>query len=99
MGFMPADEGRALYDAALRYLDGGIAVEIGTYCGKSTVSRIIQRSKEDRNAAVPAVPLSRPKENGTMGQVGQHGTDGTSGTAGEARQAELFAGHEKEDKP
>lgn len=68
-------------------------------CGKSTVSRIIQRSKEDRNAAVPGVPLSRPKENGTMGQVGQHGTDGTSGTAGEARQAELFAGHEKEDKP
>ena len=42
-------------------------------CGKSTVSRIIQRSKEDRNAAVPGVPLSRPKENGTMGQVGQAG--------------------------
>ncbi len=37
VGFMPADEGRALYDAALRYLDGGVAVEIGTYCGKSTV--------------------------------------------------------------
>ncbi|WP_156688802.1 class I SAM-dependent methyltransferase [Mycobacterium sp. Marseille-P9652] len=36
-GFMPADEGRALYDAALRYLDGGIGVEIGTYCGKSTL--------------------------------------------------------------
>jgi MMP 1-O-methyltransferase len=37
IGFMPADEGRALHDAALRYLDGGVAVEIGTYCGKSTV--------------------------------------------------------------
>src|SRR5580693_4202860 len=37
VGFMPADEGRALYDAALRYLDGGIGVEIGTYCGKSTL--------------------------------------------------------------
>ncbi|EHB53414.1 secreted protein [Mycolicibacterium rhodesiae JS60] len=37
VGFMPADEGRALYEAALRYLDGGVAVEIGTYCGKSTV--------------------------------------------------------------
>lgn len=37
VGFMPADEGRALYDAAMRYLDGGVAVEIGTYCGKSTV--------------------------------------------------------------
>jgi MMP 1-O-methyltransferase len=36
-GFMPDDEGRALYDAATRYLDHGIAVEIGTYCGKSTL--------------------------------------------------------------
>lgn len=36
-GFMPDDEGRALYDAALRYLGGGVGVEIGTYCGKSTV--------------------------------------------------------------
>src|ERR1700745_4048900 len=36
-GFRPADEGRALYDAAVRYLNGGVGVEIGTYCGKSTV--------------------------------------------------------------
>lgn len=36
-GFMPADEGRALYDAAVRYLGDGTGVEIGTYCGKSTV--------------------------------------------------------------
>jgi MMP 1-O-methyltransferase len=36
-GFMPTDEGRALYDAALRYLNGGVCVEIGTYCGKSTL--------------------------------------------------------------
>ncbi len=34
---MPADEGRALYDTALRYLGDGVGVEIGTYCGKSTV--------------------------------------------------------------
>jgi predicted O-methyltransferase YrrM len=37
IGFMPADEGRALYDAAVRYLGDGVGVEIGTYCGKSTV--------------------------------------------------------------
>jgi predicted O-methyltransferase YrrM len=37
IGFMPADEGRALYDAAMRYLGDGVGVEIGTYCGKSTV--------------------------------------------------------------
>src|ERR1700744_4523484 len=36
-GFMPADEGRALHGAAVRYFDRGIGVEIGTYCGKSTV--------------------------------------------------------------
>jgi predicted O-methyltransferase YrrM len=37
-GFMPADEGLALHEAARRYLTvGGVAVEIGTYCGKSTV--------------------------------------------------------------
>ncbi|KMO73088.1 hypothetical protein BST22_17450 [Mycolicibacterium chubuense] len=36
-GFMPADEGRTLYDTAVRYLGDGVAVEIGTYCGKSTV--------------------------------------------------------------
>ncbi|MGE2722384.1 class I SAM-dependent methyltransferase [Mycolicibacterium celeriflavum] len=36
-GFMPADEGRALFDTAVKYLADGIGVEIGTYCGKSTV--------------------------------------------------------------
>ena len=36
-GFMPGDEGRALYDAAVRYFDRGVGVEIGTYCGKSTM--------------------------------------------------------------
>jgi predicted O-methyltransferase YrrM len=36
-GFMPADEGRVLYDTAVNYLRGGVGVEIGTYCGKSTL--------------------------------------------------------------
>jgi MMP 1-O-methyltransferase len=36
-GFMPADEGLALHQAALDYLGDGVAVEIGTYCGKSTI--------------------------------------------------------------
>ena len=39
-------------------------------CGKSTVNRIIQRSKESKNAGVPSVPLSQPLECGTMGQDG-----------------------------
>jgi predicted O-methyltransferase YrrM len=36
-GFMPADEGQILHDVAMSYLDHGVGVEIGTYCGKSTV--------------------------------------------------------------
>ncbi|MCL3820162.1 class I SAM-dependent methyltransferase [Aeromicrobium wangtongii] len=36
-GFMPADEGLALHAAATEYLQGGVAMEIGTYCGKSTI--------------------------------------------------------------
>ncbi|MCI2418099.1 class I SAM-dependent methyltransferase [Saccharopolyspora sp. K220] len=36
-GFMPADEGQALYEAALEHLGTGLAVEIGTYCGKSAI--------------------------------------------------------------
>ena len=63
-------------------------------CGKSTVSRIIQRSKEAKDMAVPSVPSSQPTTSGTMGQ------DGTVGTIREVKQAELFAGQENgEDKP
>ena len=36
-GFMPTDEGLALYETAVAYAGRGPIVEIGTYCGKSTV--------------------------------------------------------------
>ncbi|MGD9619188.1 MAG: class I SAM-dependent methyltransferase [Mycolicibacterium sp.] len=36
-GFMPFDEGHALHETTLNYLGTGIGVEIGTYCGKSTL--------------------------------------------------------------
>ncbi|AXT85521.1 hypothetical protein C6I20_10180 [Aeromicrobium sp. A1-2] len=37
-GFMPPEEGLALHAAATAYVrPGGVAVEIGTYCGKSTI--------------------------------------------------------------
>src|SRR3954452_938600 len=36
-GFMPTNAGRALYDTAVNDLRDGVAVEIGTYCGKSAV--------------------------------------------------------------
>ena len=63
-------------------------------CGKSTVSRIIQRNRKVEESVVPSVPLSQPEENGTVGQYGTGGrTEGT-------RQTELFIGQEREeDKP
>ena len=36
-GFMPAAEGRALFDAAAAYAGCGPVLEIGSYCGKSTI--------------------------------------------------------------
>lgn len=36
-GFLPPDEGRALYAAALRAAPLGPLLEVGTYCGKSTI--------------------------------------------------------------
>jgi predicted O-methyltransferase YrrM len=36
-GFMPDDEGTALYETALAYAACGPVLEVGTYCGKSTV--------------------------------------------------------------
>jgi MMP 1-O-methyltransferase len=36
-GFMPPDEGDALYAAATGVPAGGLILEIGTYCGKSTL--------------------------------------------------------------
>ncbi len=36
-GFLPTDEGIALYRTALEYAPRGPVVEVGTYCGKSTV--------------------------------------------------------------
>ncbi|MBO0823342.1 MAG: class I SAM-dependent methyltransferase [Actinobacteria bacterium] len=36
-GFMPAEEGLALYQTAAEYASVGPIAEIGTYCGKSTI--------------------------------------------------------------
>jgi predicted O-methyltransferase YrrM len=36
-GFMPPDEGLALYAAAAAYAPAGPVLEVGTYCGKSTI--------------------------------------------------------------
>ncbi|MFC8042350.1 class I SAM-dependent methyltransferase [Nocardia sp. NPDC057353] len=36
-GFLPEDEGQALFAAAKQFAAGAVMVEIGTYCGKSAI--------------------------------------------------------------
>jgi predicted O-methyltransferase YrrM len=59
-GFMPPDEGRALYDAGLRYLRDGAAVEIGTYCGKSTL--LLGAAAQQRNSVLYTIDHHRGSE-------------------------------------
>ena len=47
-GFMPADEGLALYEAAERAAKAGDLLEIGTYCGKSTIYLAAAAATADR---------------------------------------------------
>lgn len=47
-GFMPADEGLALHDAAERAAKIGDLLEIGTYCGKSTIYLAAAAATADR---------------------------------------------------
>jgi predicted O-methyltransferase YrrM len=47
-GFMPADEGLALYEAAAEAAKTGDLLEIGTYCGKSTIYLAAAAADHDR---------------------------------------------------
>jgi MMP 1-O-methyltransferase len=47
-GFMPADEGVALYEAAAEAAKVGDLLEIGTYCGKSTIYLAAAAATADR---------------------------------------------------
>ncbi|GAB17761.1 hypothetical protein GOEFS_038_00280 [Gordonia effusa NBRC 100432] len=63
-GFMPIDEAMALYDVARNYLGQpdsvGIGVEIGTYCGKSTV--FLGAAALESNALIVTVDHHRGSE-------------------------------------
>ncbi|MGI6795394.1 class I SAM-dependent methyltransferase [Gordonia sihwensis] len=63
-GFMPLDEALALHEAAMSYLSQpdsvGIGVEIGTYCGKSTV--FLGAAAEAHGALVVTVDHHRGSE-------------------------------------
>src|SRR5882672_4598808 len=55
-GFMPADEGLALYAAALQATAVGDLLEIGTYCGKSTI--YLAAAAVAASTATPTTPMT-----------------------------------------
>ena len=64
-GFMPADEGLALYAAAERAAKVGDLLEIGTYCGKSTI--YLAAAASERGQLVLTVDHHRGSEENQPG--------------------------------
>jgi len=65
-GFMPDDEGLALHEAALEALRLGPLVEIGTYCGKSSI--YLAAAARERGAVVFTVDHHRGSEENQPGE-------------------------------
>jgi MMP 1-O-methyltransferase len=64
-GFMPADEGLGLYHLAQERLPHGPALEVGTYCGKSTV--YLAAAARDAGGVVFTVDHHRGSEENQAG--------------------------------
>lgn len=64
-GFMPADEGAALYDAAWAMAPAGVILEVGTYCGKSAT--LLGAAAKARGATVVTVDHHRGSEENQPG--------------------------------
>ena len=64
-GFMPESEGIALYQAAKEYFSLGIGVEIGSYCGKSTL--YLAQAAQETGSRVVTVDHHRGSEEHQIG--------------------------------
>lgn len=65
-GFLAADEAQALYDQALRASSLGPVLEIGSYCGKSTI--YLGLACRDNNSTVFALDHHRGSEEHQQGE-------------------------------
>jgi predicted O-methyltransferase YrrM len=64
-GFMPPDEGEALYDAAMALTVDGPLLEVGSYCGKSSL--YLGAAARERGAVLFAVDHHRGSEENQPG--------------------------------
>lgn len=68
IGFMPDDEGMALYEAAVRAAALGPIVEIGSYCGKSTIYLAAGVREADADSVVFSIDHHRGSEEHQPGE-------------------------------
>ncbi len=66
IGFMPADEGMALYEAGLEGAESGPLLEIGSYCGKSTI--YLAGAAREKGTVVFSVDHHRGSEEHQVGE-------------------------------
>lgn len=64
-GFMPADEGRVLFDAGLAQREGSTWLEVGAWCGQSTV--YLGAAAEQRAAVLYSLDHHRGSEENQRG--------------------------------
>ncbi len=64
-GFMPAHEGMALYENAKEFFTGGVGVEIGSYCGKSTL--YLGQAARETNSHLVTIDHHRGSEEHQIG--------------------------------
>lgn len=68
IGFMPDDEGVALYEAALEASKRGPVLEIGSYCGKSTLYLAAAVREAEAEAVVFSIDHHRGSEEHQAGE-------------------------------
>lgn len=68
IGFMPDDEGFALYEAALEASKLGPALEIGSYCGRSTLYLAAGARESESGAVVFSIDHHRGSEEHQPGE-------------------------------
>jgi MMP 1-O-methyltransferase len=66
-GFLAADEAQALYDHALATADRGPVLEVGSYCGKSTL--YLALACKEKNSVVYAVDHHIGSEEHQLGEM------------------------------
>ena len=66
IGFMPEDEGLALYEAGLRGAETGPLLEVGSYCGKSAV--YLGAAARERNTILYSIDHHRGSEEQQPGE-------------------------------